>query len=40
MTEQQLDLQAAFNEKGETISPILPEGVKNFLIDKLFQNII
>lgn len=26
-------LQAAFNEKGETISPILPDHVKNFLID-------
>lgn len=26
-------LQAAFNEKGESISPILPESVKNFLID-------
>ena len=33
MTEQQMELKAAFNEKGETISPILPEGVKNFLID-------
>ncbi|NRB63149.1 MAG: phosphoheptose isomerase [Saprospiraceae bacterium] len=26
-------LQAAFNEKGESISPQLPEEVKNFLID-------
>lgn len=26
-------LQKTFNEKGETISPILPEGVKNYLID-------
>ena len=26
-------LQPAFNEKGETLSPILPEEVKNFLID-------
>lgn len=26
-------LSAAFNEKGETISPVLPESVKNFLID-------
>ncbi len=26
-------LLAAFNEKGESISPILPESVKNFLID-------
>jgi hypothetical protein len=33
MTEQHVELKAAFNEKGETISPILPEGVKNFLID-------
>ena len=27
------DLHAAFNEKGETISPILDENVKNFLVD-------
>jgi len=27
------ELEKAFNEKGETVSPILPEGVKNFLID-------
>lgn len=26
-------LQETFNEKGETISPVLPEGVKNFLVD-------
>ena len=26
-------LKQAFNEKGETISPVLPEDVKNFLID-------
>ncbi len=26
-------LNSAFNEKGETISPVLPEGVKNFLVD-------
>ena len=26
-------LIAAFNEKGESISPLLPETVKNFLID-------
>ncbi|MGB3548783.1 MAG: phosphoheptose isomerase [Saprospiraceae bacterium] len=26
-------LNKTFNEKGELISPILPEGVKNFLID-------
>lgn len=27
------DLKAAFNEKGEKVSPLLPESVKNFLID-------
>ncbi|MEM1218019.1 MAG: phosphoheptose isomerase [Bacteroidota bacterium] len=27
------NLEQAFNEKGETVSPVLPEGVKNFLID-------
>lgn len=26
-------LQNAFNEKGEALSPLLPENVKNFLID-------
>lgn len=26
-------LQHAFNEKGEALSPLLPESVKNFLID-------
>ena len=26
-------LRPAFNEKGEALSPVLPEGVKNFLID-------
>lgn len=26
-------LHTAFNEKGESISPVLPEGVKNFLVD-------
>ncbi len=26
-------LKQAFNEKGEAVSPILPEGVKNYLID-------
>ena len=31
--EQEPKLEQAFNEKGETISPILPEGVKNFMID-------
>ncbi|MEL6942124.1 MAG: phosphoheptose isomerase [Bacteroidota bacterium] len=30
---EQLHLEQAFNEKGEAVSPILPEGVKNFLID-------
>ncbi|MFN7117743.1 MAG: phosphoheptose isomerase [Saprospiraceae bacterium] len=27
------ELKAAFNEKGEKISPVLPAGMKNFLID-------
>lgn len=27
------ELQSAFNKKGEAISPILPDNVKNFLID-------
>lgn len=27
------ELQSVFNEKGEAISPILPDNVKNFLID-------
>lgn len=27
------NLEQAFNEKGEAVSPVLPEGVKNFLID-------
>jgi hypothetical protein len=27
------DLETTFNEKGELISPVLAEGVKNFLID-------
>lgn len=31
--DQNLELQTIFNEKGETISPVLPEEVKNFLID-------
>ncbi|MEN0050136.1 MAG: phosphoheptose isomerase [Bacteroidota bacterium] len=30
---EQVHLEEAFNEKGEAVSPILPEGVKNFLID-------
>ena len=31
--EADKDLEVTFNEKGELISPVLPEGVKNFLID-------
>lgn len=27
------DLKASYNEKGESVSPLLPETVKNFLID-------
>ena len=27
------ELQSVFNEKGEAISPILPNNIKNFLID-------
>lgn len=27
------ELQSAFNEKGESVSPILPDTIKNFLID-------
>jgi len=26
-------LQTAYNQKGEKVSPLLPEGVKNFMID-------
>ncbi len=33
MAELNQGLEEAYNEKGETISPVLPEGVKNFLID-------
>lgn len=33
MNERHFELQATFNEKGEKISPQLPETVKNFLID-------
>ncbi len=33
MSDQENKLKLAFNEKGETISPVLPERVKNFLID-------
>ncbi|MEM1327802.1 MAG: phosphoheptose isomerase [Bacteroidota bacterium] len=28
-----VDLQQTYNEKGEALSPVLQEGVKNFLID-------
>ncbi len=31
--ESKKDLKQVFNEKGETLSPILPEEVKNFLVD-------
>ncbi|MBL7792907.1 MAG: phosphoheptose isomerase, partial [Saprospiraceae bacterium] len=31
--ENQSGLHEAFNDKGERISPVLPESVKNFLID-------
>ncbi len=30
---QKIGLNQAFNEKGESLSPMLPEGAKNFLID-------
>ena len=33
MADQQFELQAIHNEKGESLSPILPDGIKNFLID-------
>lgn len=33
MNTNEHSLQETFNEKGETISPVLPEGVKNYLID-------
>jgi len=33
MSNQKKDLQKIYNEKGEAISPVLPEEVKNFLID-------
>ena len=32
-SEKKLELQPTYNEKGEKISPQLPTGVKNFLID-------
>lgn len=31
--QNQQHLQAAYNEKGESVSPVLPDTVKNFLID-------
>jgi len=31
--ESSHELKATFNERGETVSPVLDEGVKNFLID-------
>ena len=33
MAEPNIQLQELFNEKGEHLSPGLPEGVKNFLVD-------
>ena len=33
MATTEKDLETTFNEKGELISPVLPDGVKNFLID-------
>lgn len=33
MDNQNHDLKQSFNEKGETVSPVLPESTKNFLID-------
>ena len=33
MQQNNLELKKAFNEKGESISPILPTGMKNYLID-------
>ena len=32
-TEKNHDLEETLNEKGEKVSPVLAEGVKNFLID-------
>lgn len=32
-TQNDKELQQVYNEKGEAISPVLPEEVKNFLID-------
>ena len=33
INQKNQNLEAAYNQKGEKISPLLPEGVKNFLID-------
>lgn len=33
MADQSPELSVAYNEKGEKISPVLPTGTKNFLID-------
>ena len=33
MASPRKDLETTFNEKGELISPVLADGVKNFLID-------
>ena len=33
MSDQKHELQKTFNEKGEAVSPVLADGVKNFLID-------
>ena len=33
MATENHPLNTAFNEKGETISPVLPDTIKNFLID-------
>ena len=33
MSENKHELKETFNEKGETISPVLADGVKNYLID-------
>ncbi|MEM6964829.1 MAG: phosphoheptose isomerase [Bacteroidota bacterium] len=33
MSDNKHELQSTFNEKGETVSPVLTDGVKNYLID-------
>jgi len=33
MSEKNHELKTIFNEKGDTISPVLPDGIKNYLID-------